>query len=260
MVQAKQGRTIEHYTLKKQLGDGQFGVGWLAHDSNEKEDVCVKVFKEMDSESEKTFRKEVEAGQTGMIHPNILKLLGAGRADILENGQKKGAPAFYIVSELATNGEAYDYVEAAEGLEPKYARQLFGQLLGAIDLIHNKGVAHRDLKLENCFLDKNVQVKVADFGLSQAFNGPNGQALKTQCGTPNYMGPEFTGETYEGAPADIYAMGVMLFLITQAQFPFSQANDVHYRRLHRNPAKAMNDRKIEIEETLLDLIVGMTKE
>jgi serine/threonine protein kinase len=73
------------------------------------------------------------------------------------------------------------------------------------------------------------------------------------------MGPELNGATYQGPPADVYAMGVMLFLITQAQFPFSAAGDVHYRRLHRNPEKAMNDRKIPIEATLLDLIVGMTK-
>lgn len=64
------------------------------------------------------------------------------------------------------NGEAYDYVEAAEGLPPRFARQLFKQLLGAVALIHSKGIAHRDLKLENCFLDNEVQVKVADFGLS----------------------------------------------------------------------------------------------
>jgi serine/threonine protein kinase len=189
----------------------------------------------MDEESQKTFRKEVELGQAGLIHPNILQLLGAGRADILNNGVKKGNPAFYIVSELASNGEAYDYVEAAEGLEDKYARQLFKQLVSAIAVIHSKGVAHRDLKLENCFLNNEVQVKVADFGLSKAFEGPCGEALKTQCGTPNYMGPEINGKTYQGPPADIYAMGVMLFLITQAQFPFSAAGDVHYRRLHRDP-------------------------
>lgn len=103
-------------------------------------------------------------------------------------------------------------------------------------------------------------IKVADFGLSQVFAGEGGQKLRTQCGTPNYMGPELSGnEPYEGPPADIYAMGVMLFLITQAQFPFSQAGDVHYRRLHKDSKKAMQDRKLEIEEELLDLIVGMTK-
>ena len=76
----------------------------------------------MDEESEKTFTKEVEAGQAGLAHPNILKLLGAGRAEIQKNGVSKGDSTFYIVSELATNGEAFDYVEAAEGLEDKYAR------------------------------------------------------------------------------------------------------------------------------------------
>lgn len=61
------------------------------------------------------------------------------------------------------------------------------------------------------------------------------------------MGPEISGTSYQGPPADIYAMGVMLFLITQAQFPFSQAGDVHYRRLHRNPEKAMQERKIHMD-------------
>jgi serine/threonine protein kinase len=157
-------------------------------------DVCVKVFKEMDETTEKTFEKEIEAGQAGMGHPNILKLLGAGRSEILNNGEVKQESVFYIVSELATNGEAFDYVEAAEGLESRYARQLFGQLLGAIEEVHAKGIAHRDLKLENCFLDKDVNIKVADFGLAQAFAGPSGKALMTKCGTPNYMGPEMNGE------------------------------------------------------------------
>lgn len=83
--------------------------------------------------------------------------------------------------------------------------------------------------------------------------------LRTKCGTPNYMGPEFAGGSYEGPPADIYAMGVMLFLITQAQFPFSKANDIHYKRLHRNGHQAMKNRKIHMSDELIDLVVGMTK-
>jgi serine/threonine protein kinase len=75
---------------------------------------------------------------------------------------------------LACNGEAFDYIEAAGGLDCRLARQLFGQILGAIDVIHSKGIAHRDLKLENCFLNKDVQLKIADFGLAQAFEGEKG--------------------------------------------------------------------------------------
>lgn len=73
----------------------------------------------MDEQSEKTFHAEVTAGQTGMNHKNVLRLLGAGRSSIIKNGSSQG-DAFYIVSELANNGEAFDYVEAAGGLtEPK---------------------------------------------------------------------------------------------------------------------------------------------
>lgn len=102
--------------------------------------------------------------------------------------------------ELCANGESFDYVEAAGGLDDKYARQMFLQLIEGLSYIHKKGIAHRDLKLENCFIDKNCVLKVADFGLQKAFAGPNGQELKTRCGTPNYMAPELLGgkEPYDG--------------------------------------------------------------
>lgn len=62
----------------------------------------------------------------------------------------------------------------AGGLEQKYCRQLFGQLVSAIEFVHSKSVAHRDIKLENCFLDKSVNLKLADFGMMKFFDGPNG--------------------------------------------------------------------------------------
>jgi serine/threonine protein kinase len=73
MVSADKGTTIEQYELEKPLGDGQFGVGWLAKDTESNQKVCVKVFKEMDEDSEKTFRAEVSAAQAGLSgHENIL--------------------------------------------------------------------------------------------------------------------------------------------------------------------------------------------
>merc|ERR1712166_543546 len=94
---------------------------------------------------------------------------------------------------LAENGELFEYLQMAGHLgqdkEP-ICRQLFSQLIDAIEYIHAKGVAHRDLKLENVFLGKNVDMKVADFGLMKIFSGEGGDVLKTKCGTPNYMGPE----------------------------------------------------------------------
>jgi serine/threonine protein kinase len=101
----------------------------------------------------------------------------------------------------------------AGGLEPAFARQLFGQLVSAVSFIHSKSIAHRDLKLENCFLDDDVALKVADFGLMKVFSGANGNLLSTICGTPNYMAGEIYDPTYQAPPVDVFAMGAILFLM-----------------------------------------------
>lgn len=131
----------------------------------------------MDESTEKTFKAEVMAGQSGLAHPNIIRLLGAGRSQIHKNGKASSKDSFYIVSELCPNGEAFDFVQDAGGLKDEYARTMFAQLCSAVKFVHDKGIAHRDLKLENCFLDKNINMKLADFGLAKVFAGPNGSNL-----------------------------------------------------------------------------------
>jgi serine/threonine-protein kinase Chk1 len=73
------------------------------------------------------------------------------------------------------------------------------------------------------------------------------------------MGPEVTCGNYQGPPADIFSMGVMLFLMSKAEFAFGVANDQYYTALHQNPHDSMKDRDIDIDADLLDLVVGMTK-
>ena len=172
MVEAyeESGKTIEHYALLKALGDGQFGMAYLALDTHTKKNVAIKIFKELDAATQKTFEAEVTAGTSGLKHDNVIKLHAAGRSDFKVNGIAQ-SDVFYIVMELAANGESFDYVEAAGGLEDKYARQLFHQLIEGLSYIHKMNIAHRDLKLENCFLDKDCRMKIADFGLQKAFAG-----------------------------------------------------------------------------------------
>jgi serine/threonine protein kinase len=102
-------------------------------------------------------------------HPNVLRTLGAGRDQVIKRGVPADEDSYYIVSELAANGEAFDYVSDAGGLKHDQARQLFKQLIQGVHHLHENNIAHRDLKLENCFLDQNVTLKVADFGLSKVF-------------------------------------------------------------------------------------------
>ena len=127
------------------------------------------------------------------------------------------------MSELASNGEAFDYVAAAGGLDDKFTRGLFLQVLAGVEHMHNKGVAHRDIKLENIFLDENCVPKVADFGLAKAFAGENGELLTTKLGTKNYMAPELYSQEkpYDGPPVDVFALGAILYMIRTATFCFN---------------------------------------
>jgi serine/threonine protein kinase len=127
-----------------------------------------------------------------------------------------------------------------------------------VKFVHDKGIAHRDLKLENCFLDKNINMKLADFGLAKVFAGPNGSALQTECGTPQYMAPEISNGSYDGPPVDIFALGVILFIMCNAKFPFGKAGDKYYNKYHKSPEEAMAARNISCNSDLLDLIRGMT--
>lgn len=183
--------------------------------------------------------------------------MGAGRNHHFKEGQTNGEK-FFIVSEIAENGELFDYVQESEGLKEEIARSLFKELIEAIAYVHSKGVAHRDLKLENIFLDSKVKVKVADFGLMKEFSGPNAETLKTKCGTLNYMAPELSGqESYDGPPVDIFACGVMLFMMLTSKQPFNEANDIWHQRLVADPVKAMQKRGIEISDEAIELVAKM---
>ena len=99
-----------------------------------------------------------------------MQILSAGKDKIKKDGEDASGELFYLVSELAENGESHTYVQMAQGLQAPYTRQLFGQLIEAVEFVHSKGIAHRDIKLENVFLDRNCNIKLADFGMAKAFD------------------------------------------------------------------------------------------
>ena len=100
---------------------------------------------------------------------------------------------------------------------------MHGVFMGLKDL-HSIGITHRDIKLENLLLDDNNNIKIIDFGFSTCI--PNDKKIKIFCGTPSYMAPEIVRKTeYCGPPADIWALGVLLFTILSGQFPYRGATD-----------------------------------
>jgi MAP/microtubule affinity-regulating kinase len=107
-------------------------------------------------------------------HPNIVKLY-----EVIETKN-----TMFLVMELSSGGELYDYLVVHGKMKEKEARAKFRQILSAVSYCHKKKVIHRDLKAENLLLDSNLDIKIADFGFSNVFD-PDSK-LDTFCGSPPY--------------------------------------------------------------------------
>ena len=139
----------------------------------------------------------------------------------------------FIVLEYAAGGELFDLISMKEKviilafnltlpsfqLEEPEARRIFQQIISAIEYSHSHKMVHRDLKPENLLLDKELNIKLIDFGLANAMK--DSQALSTACGSPNYAAPEvISGQSYGGSEVDIWSCGVILYAMVCGSLPF----------------------------------------
>ncbi|KAI8850374.1 kinase-like domain-containing protein [Chytridium lagenaria] len=127
--------------------------------------------------------------------------------------------------EFASGGELIEYIAARNHLHEKEARRFFRQLISAMDHCHLANVVHRDLKLENLLLTDNKTLIISDFGLGRTFQNDTDELMKTFCGTPNYAAVELiSGIPYIGVKSDIWAMGVVLYVMMTGKPPFTGEN------------------------------------
>ncbi|KAF2324172.1 hypothetical protein GH714_009208 [Hevea brasiliensis] len=145
-------------------------------------------------------------------HPYVVRL-----HEVLASRTK-----IYIILEFITGGELFDKIVHHGRLSEAEARRCFQQLIDGVDYCHSKGVYHRDLKPENLLLDSQGNIKISDFGLS-ALPEQGVSLLRTTCGTPNYVAPEVLGHKgYNGAVADIWSCGVILYVLMAGYLPFDE--------------------------------------
>ncbi|CAH0473619.1 unnamed protein product [Peronospora belbahrii] len=171
-------------------------------------------------------------------HENVLRL-----DEALELVQDSKCTTF-LVLELAGGGELFDRIKLDCGTDEESARLYFRQLISGVAFCHNSGICHRDLKPENLLLADNEEhstLKIADFGLSAIFSftdndandGPNGNGvdqpairrLRSVVGSPHYVAPEVlmdTGQGYDGAKADAWSIGVILYAMIAGNLPFGK--------------------------------------
>ena len=127
----------------------------------------------------------------------------------------------YLILEYASKGNLFYYAKQYEqGLKKEYAKVIFDKILKGVLCCHEKGICHRDLKLDNILLDENFNPKIADFGSATV----NSEKLKNDGdGTPGYAPPEiYYNKFYNGIEADIFSLGVILFNLYIGKAPFGE--------------------------------------
>lgn len=161
----------------------------------------------------------------------------------------------YIVMEYVEGGELFGYIHEQGGLIEIHAVHIFRQIIAALFYCHRINIHHRDLKPENILLDRNTMtVKLVDFGMAAL--QPVGKQLTTPCGSPHYAAPEVIKTTsYDGAKADVWSCGVVLFVLLTGTPPFNYSgNDRDLKHLFRDIAEARYTMPDTISTEAQDLI------
>ncbi|KAK9153056.1 hypothetical protein Sjap_000536 [Stephania japonica] len=228
----KKGNVLmQKYELGRFLGQGTFSKVYLGKNLKSGQCVAIKVISK---------EKIIKVGMVDQIkreiavmklvrHPNIVQLY-----EVMASKTK-----IYLAMEYVRGGELFNKI-AKGRLKEDLARKYFQQLISAIDFCHSRGVYHRDLKPENLLLDESGNLKVTDFGLSALKDScKNDGLLHTTCGTPAYIAPEvISNKGYDGAKADIWSCGVVLFVLMAGYLPFQDKNLMEmYRKISKGDFK-----------------------
>jgi serine/threonine protein kinase len=208
---------MDRYQMGKLLGKGSFAKVYQARNVASGEEVAIKI---MDKEhlaksgvAQEQIMSEIDVMRR-VRHPNVVRL-----HEVMANKKR-----IFIVMEFVRGGSLLDYLAKDKGVGEAAARRIFQLLVSALEYCHSQGVYHRDIKPENILVDVDKRtIKVADFGLSALADTRLQKALfHTVCGTPMYVAPEvFMLRGYDGAMADVWSCGVVLFLLVTGRLPFS---------------------------------------
>uniref|UniRef100_A0A674NGD9 calcium/calmodulin-dependent protein kinase n=1 Tax=Takifugu rubripes TaxID=31033 RepID=A0A674NGD9_TAKRU len=206
-------RFTDEYQLYEELGKGAFSVVRRCVKKSSGQEYAAKIIntKKLSARDHQKLEREARICRL-LKHPNIVRL----HDSIAEEG------FHYLVFDLVTGGELFEDIVAREYYSEADASHCISQILESVNHIHQHDIVHRDLKPENLLLAskmKGAAVKLADFGLAIEVQGDQ-QAWFGFAGTPGYLSPEVLRKDPYGKPVDIWACGVILYILLVGYPPF----------------------------------------
>uniref|UniRef100_A0A668SJW5 calcium/calmodulin-dependent protein kinase n=1 Tax=Oreochromis aureus TaxID=47969 RepID=A0A668SJW5_OREAU len=206
-------RFTDEYQLYEELGKGAFSVVRRCIKKSTGQEYAAKIIntKKLSARDHQKLEREARICRL-LKHPNIVRL----HDSIAEEG------FHYLVFDLVTGGELFEDIVAREYYSEADASHCINQILESVSHIHQHDIVHRDLKPENLLLAskmKGAAVKLADFGLAIEVQGDQ-QAWFGFAGTPGYLSPEVLRKDPYGKPVDIWACGVILYILLVGYPPF----------------------------------------
>uniref|UniRef100_A0A669P4Y8 Serine/threonine-protein kinase DCLK2 n=1 Tax=Phasianus colchicus TaxID=9054 RepID=A0A669P4Y8_PHACC len=207
---------LEKYKVGKVIGDGNFAVVKECIERSTGKEFALKIIdkakccgKEHLIENEVSILRRVK-------HPNIIMLI-----------EEMDTPTeLYLVMELVKGGDLFDAITSSTKYTERDGSAMVYNLASALKYLHGLNIVHRDIKPENLlvceYADGTKSLKLGDFGLATVVEGP----LYTVCGTPTYVAPEIIAETGYGLKVDIWAAGVITYILLCGFPPFRSENNL----------------------------------
>lgn len=211
------------YKLTNVLGKGASSKVFLATDH----DDCKYAMKVLTCGPKLPYKaacvmavREAEVLECLQGHPNIIQSYETNLQGVITHNSQSES-VVYTKLEYAANGAISDFVRFSGAIEEQVAHFFFSQICYAIQFIHENKFVHLDIKLENILLDEFFNIKIADMGC--AMNLDSSPLVEKRRGTALYMAPEVKNkektESYNGYAADIYSLGVALYVMLIGEFP-----------------------------------------
>jgi tetratricopeptide (TPR) repeat protein/tRNA A-37 threonylcarbamoyl transferase component Bud32/TolB-like protein len=222
------GRTVLHYKIVEQIGQGGMGVVYRAEDTKLKRKVALKFLLPhiLSSDEEKTrFVHEAQAAAS-LHHPNICTIYEINEAE----GQT-------FISMAYLEGESLNELISRGPLRPTVALRIALQVARGLAAAHENGIIHRDIKSSNIMVSDDGRATIMDFGIAKSIHQTHATKHGTKLGTIGYMSPEQTRGDRVDHRTDIWSLGVLLYELIAGERPFRGDYDeaVIYSIMNEDP-------------------------